>query len=309
MIIPGNAAKSPLIIAVSYTDKDLQMPPKGEKLTTQQITDLTTWVQMGAPDPRNAPAGAKLSGLTDKAKAHWAYQPVKMPEVPPVVSDPKWVKTPIDAFILRKLDGLEMKPQKQAAKETLLRRATFDLIGLPPTPAEIKAFVNDGTPKAFEKVIDRLLASPHYGERWARFWLDTARYSDTTGAENDRGESYRFAYAWTYRDWVIKAMNQDLPYDQFLLEQIAADQLPGFDKEKDKDNLAALGFLTVGKRFPNINDTIDERIDTVSKATMALTVSCRAATIISSTRSRPPTITRCMEFSRAASMPRMMPSR
>ncbi|MDB5174090.1 MAG: Protein of unknown function (DUF1553)/Protein of unknown function (DUF1549)/Planctomycete, partial [Phycisphaerales bacterium] len=147
-----------------------------------------------------------------------------------------------------------------------------DLIGLPPTPQEVQAFLSDRSPNAFEKVVDRLLASPHYGERWGRFWLDTARYSDTTGAEQVRKEDYRYAYAWTYRDYVIKAFNDDKPYDQFLQEQIAADQLRGADK--NPDSLAALGFITVGKRFANPNDTIDERIDTLSKATMALTVSC-----------------------------------
>jgi len=273
IIVPGDPAKSKLIVAVGYGDADLQMPPKGEKLGEKEIADLTAWVKMGAPDPRVASAGGpKLTGLNDKARAHWAYQPVKNPAVPEVQNN-AWPRTPIDNFVLAKLEENGMKPSPQAAKETLLRRATFDLIGLAPTPEEIRAFVNDQSPNAFEKVVDRLLASPHYGERWGRFWLDSARYSDTSGSEkNNNKEDYRYAYAWTYRDYVINAFNQDKPYDEFLKEQIAADKLPGADK--DPSRLAALGFLTVGKRFQNPNDTIDERIDTLSKATMALTVAC-----------------------------------
>jgi mono/diheme cytochrome c family protein len=270
-VIPGDTAKSRILIAISYNDPDLQMPPKGEKLSAQQIADLTTWVKMGAPDPRVGVGGAgKLTGLNDKARAHWAYQPVKKPAVPDV-KDKSWVRTPVDSFVLAKLEQNRLTPSKPAMKETLIRRASYDLIGLPPTPEEVKAFVNDRSPNAFEKVVDRLLASPHYGERWGRFWLDTARYADTTGSDA-KNEDYRFEYAWTYRDWVINSFNADLPYDQFLAQQIAADLLPGADK--NPDSLAALGFLTVGKRFINKNDTIDERIDTVTKATMALTVSC-----------------------------------
>jgi Protein of unknown function (DUF1553)/Protein of unknown function (DUF1549)/Planctomycete cytochrome C len=271
VIVPGDPAGSKLVIAVAYSDPDLQMPPK-EKLSDQQIADLTAWVKMGAPDPRSAGSGgSKLTGLNDKARAHWAYQPVK-PQAVPEVQDQAWVRNPIDAFVLAKLEQNGMKPNHIASREALIRRATYDLIGLPPTPQEVQAFVNDRSPNAFEKVVDRLLASPHYGERWGRFWLDTARYSDTTGAEQVRRDDYRYPYAWTYRDYVIKSFNDDKPYDQFLQEQIAADQLP--DADKNPESLAALGFITVGKRFQNPNDTIDERIDTLCKATMALTVSC-----------------------------------
>ncbi len=272
-IVPGDPDKSLLITAIGYHDADLQMPPKGEKLTDQQIADLTTWVKMGAPDPRkgDGKGSVRLSGLNDKAREHWAFQQVKKPTVP----EPKtngWGKTPVDSFILAKLEANGMKPAALASKETLLRRATYDLTGLPPTPEELKAFIEDTSPDAFAKVVDRLLASPHYGERWGRYWLDSARYSDTTGGERNLREEYRYPYAWTYRDYVIQAFNEDKPYDQFLLEQIAADKLP--DIEKDRTRLAALGFLTVGQRFRNIHDTINERIDTLTKATQALTVSC-----------------------------------
>ena len=272
VIIPGDPAKSPLIIAINYKDADLQMPPKGEQLSAKEIAALTTWVRMGAPDPRIASAGSKLTGMNDKARAHWAYQPVKKPAVPQV-KDASWVKSPVDAFVLAKLEQNGMKPSPVASKEALIRRATYDLIGLPPTPEEVQAFIGDTSPKAFEKVVERLLASPHYGERWGRFWLDSARYSDTTGIEgNARNQEYRYAHAWTYRDYVIKAYNEDKPYDQFLMEQIAADKLPV--SERDPSRLAALGFITVGKRFQNPNDVIDERIDALSKTTMGLTVAC-----------------------------------
>jgi cytochrome c553 len=272
VIIPGDVKKSKLLIAIRHEDPDLEMPPKVEKLADADIAVLEQWVKMGAPDPREATPEqvTKLTGLNDAAKAHWAYQPVK-PQQVPAASDAAWVKSPVDAFILRKLDDNGLKPSSSASKETLIRRATYDLIGLPPSPEEVKAFVEDQSPNAFEKVVDRLLASPHYGERWGRFWLDTARYSDTTGNEQEKGE-YRFPFAWTYRDYVIKAFNEDKPYDQFLKEQIAADQLP--ESKDDPERLAALGFITVGKRFQNPNDTIDERIDAVTKGTMALTVAC-----------------------------------
>ena len=270
-LVPGNADASLLIKAVNYGDADLQMPPNGKKLSAQQIADLTAWVKMGAPDPRTN-GGVKLSGLTDKARAHWAYQPVKEPALPGV-KNPGWVKSPVDNFVLAKLDASGMTPNHPAAREALIRRASYDLTGLPPTPEEVRAFQNDRSADAFAKVVERLLASPAYGERWGRFWLDSARYSDTTGVENNnKGGDYRYAHAWTYRDYVIKAFNDDKPFDQFLKEQVAADQLP--TAKTDPASLAALGFITVGKRFQNPNDLIDERIDTLGKSTMAMTVAC-----------------------------------
>jgi hypothetical protein len=275
-VTPGDPEKSLMITAISYKDPDLQMPPKGEKLTPQQIADLTEWVKMGAPDPRKSSSAAvqtKLSGLTDKARGHWAYQPVKKPAIP-VVKNRAWCLTPVDAFVVQKIEEKGMAPSPATDKETLLRRATFDLIGLPPTPKEMNEFISDPAPLqvALAKVVDRLLASPQYGERWGRFWLDTARYADTVGG--DRGDNnrmdYRYPYAWTYRDWVIKAMNTDVPYDQFILQQLAADKIPGNAQE----NLAALGFLTVGERFGNNNDVINDRIDVVTKGFLAMTVSC-----------------------------------
>ena len=271
-ILPRDTEKSLLLKAVRFEDADLQMPPNGDKLKDEHIATLEKWIKMGAPDPRVAPpeSKGKLTGMDDAARAHWAYQPVKSPAIPDV-KDKAWATSPVDAFILAKLETQTMKPSMAATREALIRRATFDLIGLPPTPEEVQAFVRDRSTDAFAKVVDRLLASPHYGERWGRYWLDTARYSDTTGAEN-RKEEYRYPFAWTYRDYVINSFNADKPYDVFLKEQIAADLMP--EAKDDPKRVAGLGFITVGKRFQNPHDTIDERIDTVTKATMALTVSC-----------------------------------
>ncbi len=273
--VPGDVAKSLLIKAISYSDPDLQMPPSstGGKLSDAQIADLTTWVKMGAPVPANATAiKSKLSGMTDKARGHWSYQPVKIPKVP-INKNQQWCRTPLDCFILQKTEAAGMVPSPDANKETLLRRASYDLIGLPPSPQEINAFVADKSPDAWAHVVDRLLASPHYGERWGRHWLDTARYSDTAG-ENVNGMDYRYANAWTYRDWVINATNADMPYDKFVTYQLAADLLPKEQIGFNGEHLAALGFITVGERFGNPNDLINERIDTVSKAMLAMTVSC-----------------------------------
>ncbi len=272
-VTPGDPSKSLLITAIQYTDKDLQMPPKkdGKKLPDEQIADLVAWVKMGAPDPRVGKAHKKLTGLSAEARAHWAYQPVKKPAIP-AVKNRAWCATPVDAFILQKIEAQGMVPSPPADKETLLRRATYDLIGLPPTPKEIEAFLLDQSPGAFAKVVDRLLASPHYGERWGRFWLDSARYADTSGDRaNNMAGDYRFPYAWTYRDYVIRSFNEDKPYDRFVMEQLAADKLPDL---KDPRDLAALGFITVGDRTGNTNDVINDRIDTVSKGFLGMTVAC-----------------------------------
>jgi len=260
---PGNAAKSLLIKAVTWED-DLQMPPK-KKLTSEEIAALKEWITMGAPDPREA---SKVA-VKDK-KSHWAFQPIARP-TPPQVKNSAWVVNSIDKFVLAKLEEKQMLPAAQADKEALLRRAYFDLIGLPPSPRDIEAFRQDSSPDAFAKVVDRLLNDPAYGERWARHWMDTARYSDTTGVVgNDRFNDFRYAYAYSYRDWLIQSLNADMPYDQFILNQLAADKV----KNNEKENLAALGFLTVGQRFNLKDDIINDRIDVIGRGLLGLTIAC-----------------------------------
>ncbi len=269
-IVSGDPDKSLLIQAVRYGNEDLQMPPKGERLSEKQITDLVAWVKMGAPDPRVATAAQKA--WVDPGKKHWAWQPVQKPVVPKVQSA-AWVKTPVDHFILAELEEKGMRPNPPADKRTLIRRATLDLIGLPPTPEEVRDFLNDSSPGAFEKVVERLLQSPHYGERWGRHWLDTARYSDTKGEIRRQREDPNNPYAWTYRDYVIRSFNEDKPYNRFIIEQMAADKLP--ISRTDPTVLAALGFLTVGERFLGMqHDIINDRIDVVTKGFLGLTVSC-----------------------------------
>jgi hypothetical protein len=273
-VIPGNAQASRLIAAVRHTDSELKMPPSksGPKLTEQQISDLVTWVNMGAPDPRTNVVASSASQVSvlEKARAHWAFKAVTTPPVPKV-KDARWARTPIDHFILEKLEQGGLRPSEAADKRTLIRRATYDLTGLPPTQEEVDTFLKDKSSAAFERVIDRLLASPHYGERWGRYWLDVARYADTKGYVYGDREETKFVHSYAYRDWVIKALNDDMPYDRFLKLQIAADQVEGADRE----SLAAMGFLTLGRRFLGVmHDIIDDRIDVVTRGTLGLTVSC-----------------------------------
>jgi hypothetical protein len=212
--------------------------------------------------------GATLT-RAETASDHWAFKAPVLPTIP-AVRGSGWITNPIDNFVLAKLEAAGLAPAPQADKRTLIRRATFDLIGLPPTPQEVDAFLADNSTDAYSKVVDRLLASPHYGERWGRHWLDVARYADDKGYVFMEERAYPWAY--TYRDWVIRSLNADLPYDQFLLQQIAADRLP---TGPDKSSLAAMGFLTLGRRFLNLEpDIIDDRIDVVCRGTMALTVGC-----------------------------------
>ncbi len=269
-IVPGDPEQSRLIKAVRYTDPDLQMPPKGKKLSDGEIADLTTWVKMGAPDPRIAAPDYKARA--QEGRAHWAWQPLSKLSAPEV-KDASWPKTPIDNFILAKLEERQLKPNAPADKRTLSRRATLDLIGLPPTPQEVEDFLKDESPDAFAKVVDRLLASPRYGERWGRHWLDVARYSDTKGQVRRQREDVHYPFAWTYRDYVIRSFNEDKPYNVFIIEQIAADKLPA--TRQNPTNLEALGFLTIGERFMGMpNDIINDRIDVVTKGFLGLTVTC-----------------------------------
>jgi hypothetical protein len=269
-LVAGDPEKSLLIKAVRYADSELQMPPKDKKLSDDKIAHLVEWIRMGAPDPRVPTAQVGTHEVIYKAAAgHWAFQPVKQPAIP-AVGNARWPQTPVDSFILAKLEAKKMRPSLKADKRTLIRRATFGLTGLPPTPEEVRAFEADDSADAFEHVVDRLLASPQYGERWARHWLDVARYADTKGYVFQEERRYPFAY--TYRDYVVRAFNNDLPYDRFIIEQLAADFLP---LGEDKRPLAAMGFLTLGRRFLNQEpDIIDDRIDVTMRGLQGLTVPC-----------------------------------
>ncbi len=264
VVVAGQPQASRLVDAIRYGD-ELQMPPD-EQLSDREIAALTRWVELGLPWPANQPL---LASRPDASDTHWAFQPVRKPETPVLEAD-HWSRTAIDRFILAKSRGANVPPSEQATRHTLIRRATFDLIGLPPTPDEVTAFVNDDSPDAFDKLIDRLLASPRYGERWARHWLDVARYADNKGYVFFEDKKYPWAY--TYRDYVIRALNSDVPYDRFVREQLAADQL---ELGEDKRPLTAMGFLTLGGHFMNnTHDIMDDRIDVVTRGLMGLTVTC-----------------------------------
>ena len=282
-LVPGKPEESLLIRAVRYADKEFQMPPKYQ-LRAAQIADLTAWVKMGAPDPRTAtladaaPPQPKTIDLA-AGRQFWAFQPIQNPP-PPKVRDAHWPRTALDQFILADLEAKGLAPAPPADKRTLLRRATFDLIGLPPTPAEAQAFLADTAPQAFARVVERLLASPHYGERWGRHWLDVARYTDSNGLD----ENLAYANAYRYRDYVIRAFNADKPYDRFLHEQLAGDLLPenpAATETEKFDPLIATGFLALGGKMLAEDDPlkmemdiIDEQVDTTSRALLGLTMGC-----------------------------------
>ncbi len=273
VIVAGNPEQSLLISAVHYEDKDLQMPPNrdgGKKLPDAVIADLVQWVKMGAPYPET-PADV----LAKKVVKLWALDPVSNPPPPPVKND-AWSATSIDPYILAKIEERGLPPADRADKRTLIRRATFDLTGLPPVPEEIAAFVADESPDAFTKVVDRLLASPHYGERWGRHWLDVVRYADTAGETAD----YPVPLAWRYRNYVIAAFNADKPYDEFLREQIAGDILARKGpREQYAERTTATGYLAISRRFgfdsENYHNlTIQDTIDTLGQSVLGLSLGC-----------------------------------
>jgi mono/diheme cytochrome c family protein len=285
VLVPGDPEKSLFITAVRQTTK-LKMP-KGGKLTPQEVADLTQWVKNGAVWPKSAPgtvfsASLKTGIITDKQRAFWSFQPLKVVAVPET-KDSHWAKTPIDKFVLAKMQEGGIKPSAQADKRTLIRRATYDLTGLPPTPEEVDAFVKDKSPHAWESLIDRLLASPKYGERWGRHWLDVARYAeDDVRGLDPKGRGYMpFSGAYRYRDWVIKSFNQDMPYDQFLRLQIAGDKIPAKTKQEQEDYLTATSYLGAGpwvwdqaEPIQGRADERNERVDAVTRGTLGLTVAC-----------------------------------
>ena len=271
LVIPGNPSESRLMQVLAYDLFDIQMPPKG-KLPAEEIAILAKWIERGAvwpKTPEGDPPAAMKTAHSEAAEPHWSFQPMADP-IPPAVRQTDRANNAIDQFVLARLEEAGLSYSPRAEKAVLLRRAYFDLIGIPPTPEQMDAFLADDSPDAFATVVERLLASPLYGQRWARHWLDVARYADTKGYVFQENINYPFAY--TYRDYVVKAFNSDKPYDRFIVEQLAADLL---DLPENAPELAALGFLTVGRRnLNNRPDIIDDRIDVTCRGLMALTVAC-----------------------------------
>ncbi len=302
-VVPGKPDESLLLTAVGYENRDLQMPPE-KKLSDREIADLKQWVKLGAPFPESdkasAAGGAKKRPIDiEEGRKFWAFQPPRDPP-PPRVRDAAWARTPLDRFILAPLEAKGLRPAAPADRRTLIRRATFNLIGLPPTPEEVEAFLADDSPQALARVVERLLASPHYGERWGRHWLDVARYADSNGLD----ENICHGNAWRYRDWVVAALNADKPYDEFVVEQLAGDLLdvgrfsnpsgngggrirnPSYDDGTSNDvarhaRLIATGFLSLGpKVLAEVDemkmemDIIDEQVSTVAQAFLGLTLGC-----------------------------------
>ena len=277
-IVPGDLDKSLLIHAIRIGDDELDMPPKEtDRLTNEQIRDFETWVKMGAPSPASTdaakPADRPRINFAEGRK-HWSYRPLKEWLIP-AVQDKSWPRTAIDPFILAKLSEKGLKPVGDADRGTLLRRVTFDLTGLPPSPGEIEAFLGDASADAYEKVVDRLLASPHYGERWGRHWLDVARYADTAGCNSD----YPIPQMYKYRNWVIDAFNADKPYDQFVREQLAGDLLPWKTEAERHQKIIATGYLAATRRFASSENgtqhlIIDDTIDNLGKAFLGLSINC-----------------------------------
>lgn len=273
-VIPGDPAGSQLLAAIRHLDPDLQMPPK-TKLPDAVVADFEAWIAMGAPDPRDG--DSKLPREL-AAASHWSFQPLANPE-PPAVKDGSWPRDRVDRFVFARLEEAGLKPTKDAARRTLIRRATLELTGLPPDPAEIRAFLGDPAPdhEAFVRVVDRLLASPRFGERWGRHWLDVARYGESSGYSRNM----LYPYAWRYRDWVIDAYNRDLPYDEFIRQQIAGDLLPADTPEQRERQTLGTGFLTVGAKTLDEDDVTlfelnvaDDLIDATTRAFLALTANC-----------------------------------
>ena len=265
-IIPGKSADSPLIRVLAGLEEGLLMPPEGDRLTAQQIGLLRAWIDQGAKWPDSA-------NVVDDVMSHWSFRPVVRKAIPTNAGAIGWARNPIDPFIIDRLrtESANLSPSVEADRRTLIRRLSFDLIGLPPTPDDVAEFVADQNPDAYERLVDRLLASPHFGERWARHWLDVARYADTKGYVFFQDKS--FPWSWAYRDWVTQALSADMPYDRFIRAQLAADRLQA--SECGPGDLPALGFLTLGGRFMNNqHDIIDDRIDVVTRGLLGLTVSC-----------------------------------
>ena len=281
VIHPGKPDESILMDALRYDNHDLQMPPSG-KLSESVLADFEKWIAMGAQDPRNssleevfAVGGLKAKSL-EEGRKFWAFKPIKPPSLPVVEKD-EWIQDDIDRFILGGVEGNDLEPSRKAEPLVLLRRIFFDLTGLPPSPQDIKDFQKSSSYESFENVVDRLLESPRFGERWGRHWLDVARYADTTGG----GRNNPFPNAHRYRDYVINSFNKDKPFDQFIMEQIAGDLLPSSSNEEYNEKLTGTGFLALGPHNYELQDkellrmeVVDEQLSAVGKAFMGLTMDC-----------------------------------
>ena len=282
-IVPGDAAQSLLIRVINHADPKVKNMPMGGKLKADEIAAITEWVKAGAPWPAAAAVAKPATGASREISAEmrnwWSFRPLAKPAVPQP-KDAGWAKTEIDRFVLARLEQEGLKPVRAADRRTLIRRLTLDLTGLPPTVEEVDAFVADASPQAYAKVVDRLLASPAYGERWGRWWLDAVRYGeDDTRGLAPMGRGYEpYQYAYQFRDWAIRSVNDDVPYDQFVKAHLAADLLPEADRVK---HLPALGFLGQGPWYYDLTEPVvaraderHERVDTTTRAFLGLTVGC-----------------------------------
>lgn len=278
-VITGKDPKKSLLWQAVRQTGELKMPPNGKKLTGREISVLTKWIRMGAPDPRDESARVVEVESTidvEKGREFWAFQvPGNTAAPKPKRSD--WARTDIDRHVISKLEEKGLMPNVDAHKRSLLRRVYFDLTGLPPSPERVAQFEKDGSAKAFERVVDELLASPRFGERWGRHWLDVARYAESNGMERNQ----LYPHAWRYRDYVLASFNADKPFDQFIKEQIAGDLLANDDPSKRDELIIATGFLAMGPKSLNERDkrqfamdVVDEQIDLATRATMSITVSC-----------------------------------
>jgi hypothetical protein len=276
VVVPGNPDESLLIRAIRYRDDELRMPPKA-KLPDAVIADFEAWVKMGAPDPRTGSSNGATRPSIDLAKGRefWSFRPPKK-SASPTVKRADWPRGDVDRFLLAALESRGLTPVADAERPRLLRRVTFDLIGLPPAPDVLDAFLCDDSPDAYGNVVDRLLASPRFGERWGRHWLDVARFAESSGKTN-----FTYPQAWRYRDWAIAAFNADKPYDRFVCEQIAGDLLPADDDHNRADQIIATGFLAMGSKAHDaenrgqfILDVVDEQIEATTRAFLGLTVAC-----------------------------------
>lgn len=276
-LVAGDPDRSLMIKALKSKDESQRMPPKAP-LPDSVIDDFVTWIKMGAPDPRSGDGKAIAKNEIDieKGRQFWAFQRPKK-STPPKIEDDRWSKNEVDQFIKAGLEEKGLKPVAAADERTLLRRLYLDLIGLPPTPEEVESFVHDRSPKKIEKVVDKLLDSPHFGERWGRHWLDVARYAESTG----KSTNFSYPHAWRYRDYVINSFNIDKPFDMFVKEQLAGDLLPAKDDADRAENIVATGFLAIGTKGLNERnrlqyelDVADEQIDTFSQAFLGVTAAC-----------------------------------